>query len=309
MGQDNQGDDQVEKTSVIQSETFKVRLAQAGQAPPALVLLVGPAQHVGRQWSLEGTDRIIGRSETSHVHIYDPSVSKSHAKIVIQGGEVSIIDLESTNKTIVNGKVIPSLTPVKLSNNDQIKTGNIILKFLARGNIETVSTAETFDRSQTDPLTGIFNRGALNAKANDFFKKSQVLDIPFTLLCFDIDHFKKVNDTYGHSAGDYVLKEIARLIREKLIRENDFFARFGGEEFCVLLLGSPMTQAAEVAERIRSTVQHHSFEFQGRRIPITISLGLASANSMDQAWEPVFERADKALYESKRSGRNRLTLG
>src|SRR5580704_13712755 len=119
-----------DKTSVLPSDTFKLRLAQAGQAPPALVLLVGPAASVGRQWPLEDTDLIIGRAPNAHIFVDDRSVSKFHAKLVLGGGDVSIIDLESTNKTIVNGRMIQPLVPLKLKNNDQIKVGNIIFKFL-----------------------------------------------------------------------------------------------------------------------------------------------------------------------------------
>src|ERR1051325_5532568 len=113
--------DLTDKTSILQSDTFKLRLAQAGQAPPALVLLVGPAASVGRQWPLEDTDRIIGRAPNAHVFVDDRSVSKFHAKLVLSAGDVSIIDLESTNKTVVNGKQIQPLIAVRLRNNDQIK--------------------------------------------------------------------------------------------------------------------------------------------------------------------------------------------
>ena len=234
MSDDSFNDDETpfDKTSIVQSDTFKIRLAQAGEAPPCLVLLVGPSNQVGRQWPIESENFIIGRAASANIQVEDKSVSKSHAKLVTAGGEVSILDLESTNKTVVNNEIIPPLNPIKLTNNDQIKTGNIIFKFLERGNIETVSVAEAFDRGQTDPLTGIFNRGALNAKAVEFFNKSRMYGSPLSILVFDIDHFKKTNDTYGHPAGDHVLKEISKLIQNNLIRGGDIFARYGGEEFC-----------------------------------------------------------------------------
>ena len=144
---DHDSKDLTDKTSVLQSDTFKLRIAQAGQAPPSLVMLVGPVASVGRQWPIEDTDRIIGRAPTAHVFVDDRSVSKFHAKIVMAGGDVSVIDLESTNKTVINGRQIQPLMPHKLSNNDQIKVGNIIFKFLERGSIETVASAATFDRA------------------------------------------------------------------------------------------------------------------------------------------------------------------
>ena len=305
---DNREDSKSDKTSVIPSDTFKLRLAQAGQAPPSLVLLVGPANSVGRQWPIEDTDRIIGRAPTAHIFVDDKSVSKYHAKLVMAGGDVSVIDLESTNKTVINGRQIQPLVPHKLQNNDQIKVGNIIFKFLERGSIETVASAQTFDRGLTDLLTGIANRGALDAKAPELFKRSELLGITLTLMLFDIDRFKKINDTYGHPAGDFVLRELTKVIREKLIRGNDFFARAGGEEFCLLLLGSPPKQAEEIGERIRATIEAHEFIYEGTKIPVTISVGIAFKNGSDTAADSIYERSDKALYHSKQSGRNRVSV-
>ncbi|MAQ36758.1 MAG: GGDEF domain-containing protein [Thioclava sp.] len=297
-----------DKTSVLPSDTFKLRLAEAGQAPPAMVLLVGPASSVGRQWPIEDPDIVIGRSPNAKIFVDDRSVSKFHAKLVLSGGDVSLMDLESTNKTFVNGKLIPPLQPIKLQNNDQIKTGNIIFKFLERGSIETVASAQAFDRALTDALTEIANRGALEAKAPEFFKRASLLGFPLSLLIFDIDKFKLVNDTHGHPAGDYVLKEVAKVVKNKLIRGNDFFARAGGEEFCLLLAGSELKQAEEVAERIRATIEAQKFVFEGTHIPITISVGVAGYDPSDSNWTEIYERADKALYHSKNSGRNCVSV-
>jgi diguanylate cyclase (GGDEF)-like protein len=308
MAHDEDTKDLSDKTSVLQSDTFKLRLAQAGQAPPSIVLLVGPANSVGRQWPLEDTDRIIGRAPTAHIFVDDKSVSKFHSKLVMAGGDVSVIDLESTNKTVVNGRQIQPLVPHKLQNNDQIKVGNIIFKFLERGNVETVASAQTFDRALTDALTGIANRGALQAKGPELFKRAELLGITFTLIALDLDKFKVVNDTYGHAAGDYVLQETSKVIRDKLIRGNDFFARAGGEEFALILLGSPQKQAEEVGERIRATIEAHQFVFEGKRIPVTMSIGIAFKGPKDESWEFIYERADKALYHSKNSGRNRVSV-
>ncbi|MCH2533696.1 MAG: GGDEF domain-containing protein [Bdellovibrionales bacterium] len=309
MAIDDENDNEnLEKTSVLTSDTFKVRLAQAGQAPPCLVMLVGPANSIGRQWPIEDSNFILGRAPSANIFLDDPSVSKSHAKLLLNGGDVSVMDLESTNKTVINGKLVPPLEPVVLRNNDQIKVGNVILKFLERGNIETVSVAEAFDRGILDSLTGIHNKGAFTSKAPESFKKANLLDINMCIITFDIDHFKHVNDTYGHSAGDYVLQELARIIKSGLIRESDFFARTGGEEFCLILLGSGSKQCKEIAERIRSTVENHKFEYGGTKLPITISMGVALKRNTDNQWEEIFERADKALYKSKNNGRNLVTF-
>ncbi len=117
-----------------------------------------------------------------------------------------------------------------------------------------------------------------------------------------------VNDTHGHPAGDYVLKEVAKVVKNKLIRGNDFFARAGGEEFCLLLAGSELKQAEEVAERIRATIEAQKFVFEGTHIPITISVGVAGYDPSDSNWTEIYERADKALYHSKNSGRNCVSV-
>ena len=300
-------DKHLDKTSIVQSDTFKVRLQQAGHAPPSLVMLAGPSASIGRQWEIEDTDRIIGRSELAHICVEDRSVSKSHAKITIVEGEVNIIDLKSTNKTIINGEGIDPLVPRKLNNNDQVKTGNVIFKFLAKGNLETLSTAETFDKTQMDALTGIYNKRALEGKGKEFFRRAELLAAPLSLITFDIDHFKNVNDTYGHAAGDYILKEVALEVRDKLIRDSDFFARSGGEEFCLLILGGERAQAEDIAERLRTTIENHNFNFQDQEIPITISAGVSVRLPNDKSWKDVFQRADKGLYDSKKQGRNKVT--
>lgn len=308
MADNDDIEDSLEKTSVVQSDTFKVRIAQAEEAPPCLVLLVGPANQVGRQWPIDKNDYILGRAVGANVQIDDKSMSKSHAKLVLSAGEVNIIDLESTNRTVVNNKILTPLQPHRLENNDQIKTGNVIFKFLEKGNIETVSVAQTFGRGQTDALTGINNRGALNAQAVELFNKSRILDAPLSIMVFDIDFFKKINDTHGHPGGDLVLKELTRHIRETQIRGNDFFARYGGEEFCILFLGSPFKTVQEIAERIRKTVQEHAFDHNGTKIPVTVSVGLSTIAKDDHSWNEIFERADKALYEAKNGGRNKVCV-
>ncbi len=301
-------DNNIDKTSVLTSDTFKIRLAKAGEAPPSLVMLVGPEDSVGRQWKIEDSEVVLGRSDASHIFIEDRSVSKSHLKLMLKAGEVSVIDLESTNKTLINDKVLPALTPYKLKNNDQIKAGNIILKFLEKGNIEAVSAAESFDRGYTDALTGINNRRALDALGAESFRKSELLGLDFSVIIFDIDHFKKVNDTYGHSAGDYVLKTLSAVVRNGLIREDDFFARSGGEEFTLVLLGSPLTRAQDIAERIRAKIESQKFDYEGTVIPITISLGVSEKKeSTDTEWTEAYNRADQALYESKGGGRNKVS--
>ena len=284
----------------------QMRIEDLNELPSSLVLLVGPIASVGKRWSLSQEQMIIGRASISHVLIEDMSVSKSHAKLIIEDDKTYIQDLDSTNNTFVNGNQLNSLEKVELHNSDQIKVGSVILKFLEQGSIENVSASKAFSRMVIDPLTKTYNKGALMSQAEEEFKKSQHLDMELSLIIFDLDYFKKINDTYGHSTGDYILKEMCHLISSKVIRSNDFLARFGGEEFCILLLGSNLEQAMKKAEKIRTLIENHEFKFNKQIIPVTISLGVSVKKPSDKKWRTVFERADDALYKAKELGRNKV---
>lgn len=298
----------LEKTSIVASDTFRGRLKEADEVPPAIVVLIGPPGYVGKQYPITASDIVIGRSVESQVYIDDKSLSRSHAKFAVNGNEISVIDLGSTNKTIVNGQIIPPLASCLLKNNDQIKTGNVIFKFLEKGSLEAITNAAMYEKAQKDALTGAHSKGALLEKGPEAIKRAEVLAEPLSLVTFDIDHFKKINDGHGHPGGDYVLKELCRIIITKLIRSNDYFARYGGEEFVLLLAGSESKTATEVGERIRQTIESHEFVFEGKKIPVTISVGVATKLDTDIEWTQLYDRADKALYHSKQNGRNRVTV-
>jgi diguanylate cyclase (GGDEF)-like protein len=127
-----------------------------------------------------------------------------------------------------------------------------------------------------------------------------------SLIIFDIDHFKQINDTYGHLAGDYVLATLAKNVTP-MIRSEDVFARYGGEEFVIMSRSTDPPSAHVVSERVRQHVERYKFEYEGQRIAVTVSLGLAGMPHGDiKAPEDLLARADKALYEAKRGGRNRV---
>lgn len=300
----------IEKTSVVSANTttFKAKLLEGNEAPPAIVCLIGPQGYVGKQWSLTVSDMVLGRSVESPIFIDDKSLSRQHARFAILDHEVSIMDLGSTNKTSVNGKQLPPMSPYLLKNNDQFKVGSVTFKFLEKGNVESIANRELNDRMSKDALTGIYNRAALLEKGPEALKRSEVLSEPLSLLVFDLDFFKKINDTWGHDCGDYVLQEVAALVSKKVVRGHDFFARFGGEEFVILLSGTPAKIATDVAERLRTTIEQHQFEYQGQKLPVTISIGGSSKLETDSDWQTIFKRADEALYASKNGGRNRVTI-
>jgi two-component system cell cycle response regulator len=297
-----------EKTSVITSDTFKGRIQAADTAPPVIVVLIGPPGYVGKQYPIAANDIVIGRSVETQVYVDDKSLSRSHAKFAIVGSEVSIIDLGSTNKTIVNGAALAPLAPCKLKNNDQIKTGNIVFKFLEKGNIEALTNQTMYEKANRDALTGAHSKGSLLEKGPEAVRRSELLNEEMSVIVFDIDHFKKINDTHGHAAGDYVLKDLANIVSSRLIRANDYFARYGGEEFVLILSGATAKMAGEIAERVRLTIEGNKFLYEGHTIPVTISLGVVTKSTNDTDWSELFERADKAMYNSKQTGRNKVTI-
>lgn len=296
-----------DKTSIISTETFKGKLKAADDAPPAVVILVGPQGYVGKQWLITKNDMTIGRSVETELYISDASLSRSHAKFEVAGNDIFILDLGSTNKTIVNGVALAPMTKRRLVNNDQIKTGNVIFKFLEKGNLESISNQQVFEKASKDALTGAFSKGALLEKGPESVKRADVLNEPLSVITFDIDFFKKINDGYGHPGGDYVLKELGQLMQSKLVRSNDYFARYGGEEFVIILQATPIKTAQEVAERIRATVEAHPFNFENKDIKVTISIGVSTKLVQDD-WDKMYNRADQALYQSKQSGRNKVTV-
>lgn len=301
-------DDKNSITAIQSPEAFQESISVAKKAPACFVLLLGEKNQIGRQWRIDNESLIIGRSSRCHITIDDLSVSGRHAKILTTEEGDSIIDLGSTNKTIVNGAEIEAEVPYRLENNDLIRMGNIIVKYLAKGNIESVSIAETFDRSYIDALTRVYNKGALALQGMEFFERSLVQNLPLGIASLDIDFFKKVNDTCGHAAGDYVLVEFARLVKEKFRSKDDFLARSGGEEFILMIARRQSVQAQVQLDALRKAVEGHSFVFDNVEIPITVSIGFAMLSEQDSGWQDILARSDSALYKSKENGRNRVSV-
>jgi diguanylate cyclase len=159
-----------------------------------------------------------------------------------------------------------------------------------------------------DPLTGVYNRRAYDKRIKEELQRFMRYGSPFSIVILDVDHFKSVNDLYGHAVGDLCLKEI--IIRvQPMLRESDFLARFGGEEFVVLLPETERKGAGEAAEKLRQSIEKTEFLHRGDKVAITISLGVTQVTSDDQAPDSLFTRVDQALYRAKNEGRNRVAYG
>ena len=162
-------------------------------------------------------------------------------------------------------------------------------------------------RAITDPLTALPNRAAYNEKVEQEFSRQRRYQHPLSLVVCDLDHFKRINDGYGHLAGDKVLRLVARLISDRL-RDTDFIARYGGEEFVVLLPETSVDKSKEVVEEVRKAIADSPFNFGGEPVQITMSFGITEAREGDESHDVVFQRADDALYQAKQQGRNRSVI-
>jgi diguanylate cyclase (GGDEF)-like protein len=300
------GNDAGDKTAVLQDvqETLNKELAKAKEQEACLIIIRGTPQ--GHRFFITQGEMTIGRDPAADISVSDQSVSRKHAKVQREGGQVRLTDLGSSNGTLVNDKKIGSNQSVILAKEDMIKLGNMIFKFLPAGELEILFYGNLGSAAHTDPLTKIYNKGYLIEALEAEFKRAKALHTDFSVLFFDLDHFKKVNDTYGHDAGDYVLKEFAAVIRAAHLRPKDVFARYGGEEFCVLLAGTAAKAACEQAEKMRAAVEAHAFVYEGKRIPVTTSMGVAELSSGIESAATLLKAADKALYSAKQGGRNRV---
>jgi diguanylate cyclase (GGDEF)-like protein len=189
-----------------------------------------------------------------------------------------------------------------------IKIGSMALKFLPKGDTERLTYDKLQEDANTDGLTKCYNKMYFNNKLDLEVKKSKVTGNPLSLVIFDLDHFKHLNDNYGHDAGDYVLAEKADLLRDNGIRKGDTFARYGGEEFVVLLPNTNLKQAFEIAERLRKLVETHEFIYDGKKLPVTASIGVADYRQGVNTGTDLFKRADSAVYKSKDAGRNQVNF-
>jgi two-component system cell cycle response regulator len=192
----------------------------------------------------------------------------------------------------------------RLRDGDQVRVGRSILKFMTGENIEVHYHEEIYRLMTVDGLTQAYNRRYFNEALEREFNRSRRYERALSLILFDIDHFKRVNDTYGHLAGDGVLRQIASAVKPRL-RAQDIFARTGGEEFGILLPEIAPEGARTIAEQVRVIVEATPLKHDQEVIRCTVSLGVAVL--VDEATpEDLYKRADDGLYQAKQRGRNRV---
>ncbi len=258
---------------------------------------------LGKRFVLEHTPTRIGRGADNHVILDGDSVSRRHAHLDRRGERWFVVDDGSTNGTYVNDEQIGA--DVRLSNGDRLKLGPTIFKFLTGADVESQYHEEIYRMTITDGLTQIHNKRSLVEALERELIRARRHDRELAFVMFDIDLFKKINDVHGHLAGDFVLKELARVVQTR-IRRDEVFARYGGEEFAIVLPETDLNGATSLADSIRERIEQHSFVFQSDRIAVTISVGVASLDEADKTYTDLIRRADEKLFQAKRAGRNRV---
>jgi two-component system, cell cycle response regulator len=293
-----------EKTIVHDDSVTPDEAVPVEETHPSLLLLSGI--EAGRTFRLEEGDNLVGRSEDARVMLGDDGVSRKHALIQVAGGRITVKDLRSTNGTRRNGHPL-------VAGGEELEEGDVLLfghtlaaRFLVQDPVVENLQRKLFDAAVQDPLTGAYNKRYLIERFEQEFAFAERHKRPLSVLIYDIDHFKTINDTLGHQTGDQVLCEIANFVGGR-IRKEDLHARWGGEEFVVLMRETRLENAAILAERLLQGIRALRFEGPEGPFTIAVSIGITSsslekfASSME-----LFIRADKMLYKAKELGRDRI---
>ncbi|HEV3079080.1 MAG TPA: GGDEF domain-containing protein [Gemmataceae bacterium] len=258
---------------------------------------------MGARYQLGEAPVVIGRGNDCEIRINDHSVSRRHARIQPGMQGYAAVDLQSTNGTFVND--VPAASH-KLNDGDYLRVGNCIYRFLAGGNVESEYHEEIYRLTIIDALTDIHNKRYLMEFLDRELARSARYQRPLALILFDIDLFKSINEEHGHLGGDFTLRELAACVKS-VVRKEELFARYGGEEFVIVLPESTLQGGAQVAERIRSIVANHQFQFENKTFNITVSLGVAGTSGDDSLTPTeLIRQADNNLHRAKHSGRNRV---
>jgi diguanylate cyclase (GGDEF)-like protein len=295
-------DDYIESTlEVTVSRDLKGIVELAAHQQAQLIVLSEP--RLGSRMVLGESPVEIGRGSSCSLIIDSDSISRRHARIEWTGTGHRVLDLGSTNGSFVNAARV---TSHELRDGDRIQLGKVLLKYVAGGNIEGNYHEELQRLMRFDPLTGVFNKRHFEECLRVAIYATRTQPKPVSLMVIDLDHFKRVNDTHGHIAGDSVLTELASVVKANLDPEA-VFGRVGGEEFAVLWEGAPLAKAKELAEKLRDATQHHTFRFESAKLNVTISVGVAERIAGgDEVAEQLYKRADSLLYAAKAAGRNRV---
>jgi diguanylate cyclase (GGDEF)-like protein len=266
----------------------------------SIIVIYGP--DLGKRLQLGTAPFEIGRSARCDLPIDQESVSRHHARITFDGKSYWIQDLGSTNGTFVSDIAVQKQ---QLSDGEQVRIGRSILKFMTGENVEVQYHEEIYRLMTVDGLTQIYNRRYFNEALEREMNRSQRYQRNLSLIMFDIDFFKRVNDSFGHLAGDHLLRHIASIVKPRL-RRDDIFARTGGEEFAVILPEIAIEGARITAEKVRRIVETSQLIHERQTMRCTVSLGVAGLRSDFATPEDFYKAADALMYKAKQAGRNQV---
>lgn len=293
-----------EKTAVVRLDSL---IRADDDHPEAFLTVLGGVER-GRAHRLPYGSTLIGRSRKADLFLDDEGISRTHAEVILHSdGRAEVRDCGSTNGTWLGADRL-SDKPTPLSEGDKIRLSNdVVLRYDLQDRIEQGVLQHLYDAAVRDGLTGAYNQRHFTERLEQEHAWSRRGQTPLSLILLDLDHFKQVNDTYGHDAGDAVLRNIAHRI-DRHLRKGEIFARYGGEEFVVLMRDAKLDAAVKAAERIRALIAADPVPFGGHNIRVTVSIGVASTSQggFENA-HALFARADHQLYNAKRAGRNRVS--
>ena len=293
-----------ETTTGTDLEDVREKLTTVGlKFKPCLTVLTGGAS--GQLFKVLKGVAVIGRAPSVEVKLEDDGISRSHARLRAETNRAWIEDMGSRNGTFVNGSKIS--TPTELREGDKIQVGRgTVLRFGFHDDLDESFHENLMSSALRDGLTKLFNKRYLMDRLDSELKFAQRHQTALTLLMLDLDHFKKINDSHGHLAGDMILSAVsAALLRA--VRNEDVVARFGGEEIAIVLRAIGLEAASHMAERLRKVVEQSEVGIDGKKVRATVSIGIAGfPHTQAKTGEELIEAADKALYRAKAEGRNRV---
>ncbi len=286
--------------------TLEVMISPEGEGPRHGVLTVLSHHRPGMLIHLSDKPVTIGRGEEATIRFDDASLSRCHARFSKLRQTFVLEDLGSTNGSFVDGERIEA--PTRLEDGIRVQLGGeLVLRFSLQDEREYDAARKLYEATVRDALTGTFNRHYLDERLASEVSYANRHHTPLSLLFVDADHFKKINDTWGHPAGDMVLRLLAQHL-SKSVRTEDIVARFGGEEFVIVARGIAGEGAMALAERLRAEVERLRIPYEDDMIHLTICIGvswlLPEGPEIDP--ETLVAKADAALYQAKRGGRNRV---
>jgi two-component system, cell cycle response regulator len=297
------------------TQTYQATISEAplGLVSPAeieanVILIAHPENRLlGTRFRLRpGSVVEIGRSPAAEISLPEVlSVSRAHARIEHRGFHVVVEDLGSTNGTYVNDRQVQG--EAVLASGDRFQVGAVHFKFLHERDVENAYHLAIYNLVTRDGLTEIFNQRKYAEEAEREAARALRYGRPLTLLLFDIDHFKAINDSYGHLCGDFVLKQLTQRV-QAVLRAEQIFARVGGEEFVVLCPETDGHHGSLLAEKLRERIGSETVDYAGFQVPVTCSFGVAQLRPEMSDSQSLYAAADRALYHSKQSGRNRVSL-